>query len=355
MPNFNFPKVRKGDDAAQVFSAGFHNACVDALKWVDAQRNRNGAGAANSLVDDPCVVWIKNAGEEDRDRFEILGIDSTVPIAPTDNLDAFKQHFVLNGVTPTAAHSGKFVILLEPIVAGEIGSALAMGVCPCKVQVAAGGMIYADVSDGDGTALEESDSGAQILWIESGTGTKWAIVRLAGGGGGGDIVPIELLDDLVPCGSALACSLSFSTNPPTANYADAFVVEDFFGLSGMAGYRGWAKKVRGGSESSGSGSNILDVYKLVNLGPPCALGSESSGSDGSGSDSSGSESSGSESSGSESSGSGSESSSSGSCITAESLGFPPHPGDGEYVPAFDPNGCFYWKPLQSCGSISGAS
>lgn len=88
----------------------------------------------------------------------------------------------------------------------------------------------------------------------------------------GDVlVAIELLDDLIPCGSAWACSLDLSTEPPTADYADEFIVEDFFGLSGLAGYRGWAKKVaEGGGESSGSDSAGYAIYKLVNLGPPCA-------------------------------------------------------------------------------------
>ena len=42
--------------------------------------------------------------------------------------------------------------------------------------------LYADVTDGDATKLTSGAFGsAMILWAESGTGTKWAVVQLGGG------------------------------------------------------------------------------------------------------------------------------------------------------------------------------
>lgn len=52
--------------------------------------------------------------------------------------------------------------------------------------------------------------------------------------------PIELLDDLFPCGYAYACSIDLAYDPPKPDYSNVFLVKDFFGLSGYAGWQGWA-------------------------------------------------------------------------------------------------------------------
>ena len=99
--------------------------------------------------------------------------------------DAFKK--VKGGeplAIPAAAdHIGNFVILLEP-AAGEIGRACISGVCPVRVDVNDEDDQFADVKDGEATMLESAPTGsARIIWKESGTGTKWAVVRLGGGAG----------------------------------------------------------------------------------------------------------------------------------------------------------------------------
>ena len=92
----------------------------------------------------------------------------------------------ITGVTPAAGHAGKFVVLLEPLKANAIGSGLAAGVCPVQVNVTDAGHTFADIASGQCGYLASGATGtATILWKESGTGTKWALVRVANASGGG--------------------------------------------------------------------------------------------------------------------------------------------------------------------------
>jgi hypothetical protein len=78
------------------------------------------------------------------------------------------------------------VICAEPIANGSIGAAWAGGVCQVQIEVSDADHAYADVSDGQLTRLASAESGpCTILWKQSGTGTKWAVIRFGGAGGGG--------------------------------------------------------------------------------------------------------------------------------------------------------------------------
>jgi hypothetical protein len=81
------------------------------------------------------IVLARNDSGSDRDRFDVLGIDSVV-ISPGDNLDAFKNRVALAGVTPDGEdHFGRFVVLLELVRAGALGLVCVSGVCPARVYV----------------------------------------------------------------------------------------------------------------------------------------------------------------------------------------------------------------------------
>jgi hypothetical protein len=89
----------------------------------------------------------------------------------------------LSCVTPTEDHAGRFVILAEPIAAGKIGRAYAAGVCPVRVNVAGESHRFAACEPGDTGQLHSAPTGpAELLWTEAGTGQRWAVVRIGGGG-----------------------------------------------------------------------------------------------------------------------------------------------------------------------------
>jgi len=193
-------KVKSGDPL--VIPAPTYNAFVDAA--VDHKGRQQASGQAErQAFRQSGIVLVKNASGADRQRFDVLGIDAPV-ITPTDNEDAFKNKVVLSGTTPSESdHLGRFVVLLEPLADGKVGMACAAGVCAVHVDVQHENHRFADVKDGEAASLESRESGAAtILWKESGTGLKWAVVHVAGavppmmfpvlvtkdGGNAGDII-----------------------------------------------------------------------------------------------------------------------------------------------------------------------
>jgi ribosomal protein L35AE/L33A len=133
--------------------------------------------------------YIEHVKKHEICGFAVLGIDSPI-FSPSEAPDSFASQVALVGVTPAAGHvgTGKFCILLEPIAAGAIGQAVVSGVVPAKANVTDESHAFADVADGEADYLASSESGpAAILWKESGTGTKSAIVRLGGSSGAAHI------------------------------------------------------------------------------------------------------------------------------------------------------------------------
>jgi hypothetical protein len=157
------------------------NTMIDAARDYLARQQSVG-GAAQPAPLPQGVVLVRNDTGEDRNLFEIVALDGPV-FTPGENEDGFKFRFALKGITPDRDHLGNFAILLEPVKDGEIGRALLEGITPVKVQVDVEGQQYADVCTDEGDEclhLKTADAGAaHILWIESGTGEKWAVVRLA--------------------------------------------------------------------------------------------------------------------------------------------------------------------------------
>jgi len=169
-------KVQTGDP--MVVPASTYNAFIDAATDLH-QRQPNATQDAKAAGDREGVVLIKNDSGADRLRFEVLGIDGPV-YSPTDNPEGFKNDIVLKGIVPTeASHRGRFVILAEPLADGNVGHAFVSGVCVAKVNITNEGHRFADVEDNQPGRLKAFSSGAAtILWVESSTGVKWAIVQM---------------------------------------------------------------------------------------------------------------------------------------------------------------------------------
>ena len=181
-------KVRSGE--AVNIKASTWNAFVDAANFVkEAKRNASGKGVASGL--DVGIVKVKNGESALMERFSALVLTG-VAVTPETNEDEFVScPPVFSGMLMTAAREGMpWCVLLEPTPAGEIGRAMVLGVTPAKITVSASDDQYAQPRAGSSTGvIETAATGtARILWKESGTGSKWAILQLggAGSGGGGD-------------------------------------------------------------------------------------------------------------------------------------------------------------------------
>ena len=171
-------KVTAGSPLA--IPAATYNAFIDAARAEQAHQGDQGV-PGQAVPRESGIVLIKNTTESDLDRFDILGIDSPV-FTPTDNEQEFKNRVALKGVTPDTEedeHYGRFAILLEPLAAGNIGLGMEQGVTPEKVNIDDVSYRTADLCDAQTGYLEAGNEGsARILWIKSGTGVKWAVVRL---------------------------------------------------------------------------------------------------------------------------------------------------------------------------------
>jgi len=138
--------------------------------------------SSEHLQTEPFII-IKNTTEEDLEVFNVLGIDDAVVVDPTADANEFKFHFTLEGVEP-AAHINRYAILQEPIEAGEFGRAICFGVTVAKVNVVTECHKFAEMKKEEYTYLESGDTGsALILYKESGTGEKWAVIKIDDSGG----------------------------------------------------------------------------------------------------------------------------------------------------------------------------
>jgi hypothetical protein len=183
-----FTTVRPGDKLR--ISAREKNAWNEVAKaaglsqFDSSDRRRGGAG------DDGVSLLVKNTTGGDLNQFSIVGIDGIL-FSPSDNLDGFKNGPVLTGVTPADPdHVHKFAVLLAPAKDDTLALAKLAGPCVVKVDVSDVDHPFATISDGDATKLvSHSTQGVPILYKESGTGTKWAVVLLGGGGGDSEAAP----------------------------------------------------------------------------------------------------------------------------------------------------------------------
>jgi len=147
------------------------------------KNSREGGNAAgNRSTRNADIVLVKNSSGSDVARFGVLGISGVI-FTPTDSLATFQDQVAVTGVTPTtASHVGKFVVLLDPIANGKVGRGWIAGVCQVQVDVTDTAHKFCDVRNSDRAKLVSSASGsARIIYSESGTGTKWCVVRIGDG------------------------------------------------------------------------------------------------------------------------------------------------------------------------------
>lgn len=192
-------KVKPGDPLripARTFNA-FVDAAIDHQR---RQRSSQTTAPPRTMSGDASpnagnVVLIRNDSGEDRQRFEILGIDAPV-FLPSDHLEEFQRQIALASVMPVLDdHADRFVILSEPVRSGAIGRAWVGGVCPVQIVVDDETLMFAELQDGDATALKAALSGPiTILWKDTGTGTKWAVVRFGSAPAAG-LVPVKVWRD----------------------------------------------------------------------------------------------------------------------------------------------------------------
>ena len=172
-------KVRPGDPVA--ISAATWNDVLDAAALAKGSR-RTGAGILDGL--EPGIVRVKNATDEDLDRFAALSVAHGIGVTPEKNVLAFQNEpAVLFGRIWSG--DGAWVVLQEPVPSGKIGRAMLFGVTPAQVDVADDEHEFAEpIVDNVAGAIRSAASGtARILWKKGGTGLQWCLLHVGAGSG----------------------------------------------------------------------------------------------------------------------------------------------------------------------------
>lgn len=163
--------------------SGSFNAFVDAADYV--QNARTSGGAARGFDPSPSIVLMKNLTSADVPRWGALKPYQPVVLPATDEV-GFLSQVVMEGIG-VGASSVAFVAL-DPVPMNEFGRFLAPGhVVPVKINkdqdityklARPGSTSYFNaVEDAD---VENDDRLVDVIWHETGTGQKWALVLLPG-------------------------------------------------------------------------------------------------------------------------------------------------------------------------------
>lgn len=179
------PRVSPGDDFRKSLTAPVLNRVLSATDIVHSEKFNSVFQAADYDFA-PSIARVRNDSGAAISQFGVIGLGAPI-ITPTDNLPEFKRQVTFIGAAPDdVTHRGKVGVYLLPCGDGKIAPALVSGVVQCKVHINDVDHKFADVLDGSSVKLNSAAGGAaQILWQESGTGEKWAIVRLGPSVSGG--------------------------------------------------------------------------------------------------------------------------------------------------------------------------
>lgn len=170
-----WPKVIPGQ--ALRYPASLHNTLVDVAR----ERRAPGAGRLADLgaADYFTRVLIRNTDEQACPARGAMRLTAAT-LDPSANLTQFLDRPVFDAAVAIEANSdAAAAIAVNKIEGGELGEAAIAGVIQARVNVTDADHRYAKPSETTAFGLDSaSGSGFRMLWKESGTGTKWALLEL---------------------------------------------------------------------------------------------------------------------------------------------------------------------------------
>lgn len=171
------PHVQRGTAFRDVLTADTWNGFVDAANDYRRRGMRLNIAQPRGYETQNSTVMIQNNSGSDLDQGHILAMGAPL-IGPTANLTEFKARSGWAGATPTLADHGKFVVLAEPIANTKIGLGIIAGIAVARVNFQIETLDRCDVGTTTQYLDAKPEGTAQVLWKESGTGQKWAAIRL---------------------------------------------------------------------------------------------------------------------------------------------------------------------------------
>jgi hypothetical protein len=111
--------------------------------------------------------------------YQVVGLGAAL-VDPSTDEDEFKDRVSFAVTTPDEdLHRAKYAVMLEDCESGELGKARIDGIIQVKIAMSETGHKFAEIDDGVLANFKSTNvGGARILWVESGTGTKWAIAHI---------------------------------------------------------------------------------------------------------------------------------------------------------------------------------
>ena len=178
-------KVSSGDPFEP--TADTWNSFVTAAQYVQ-QRQINITSSVRGRDTKPGIVLVRNKSGEDCFQFAALGIDDVIIKPGGAGEQEFRNRTLtfdckkLGDIDQAKRHEMRFVILQEPIAQDKCGRAMISGTTPVVLDVKDEKHEYAWPLADNSALLESAPVGVcRILWKQSGTGEKWAVVQFPSG------------------------------------------------------------------------------------------------------------------------------------------------------------------------------
>lgn len=133
---------------------------------------------------DAGIVRVKNNSGQDLLTYSVLGIDGPI-FDPLSHFEGWRQEVYLSCSAPYAdQHSKKYVVLAEPLKAGQTGRAWASSIAPVRIK--ADTVDYATCADpiaGNTDYVEGGSVGFPIIWVADENYPpdpyRWALIRMS--------------------------------------------------------------------------------------------------------------------------------------------------------------------------------
>jgi len=189
MSKNEFQHVRSGEPLQ--IPATAYNAMLDAAQ---SHRNRRMNLAPHGSGYDSLFIHIVNTTGQPLQRFDILGLDEPLE---TQNLNLFCNRIVFKGVKPQKKHKGKFAVIQQDAAPDMIVRACIFGTTIAKIKMSSDSenenseslLKYCDIKEGE-TGYLTSGGQTEVLWSDSSSQDRWAIIRI--GSGRSTIFPVKL-------------------------------------------------------------------------------------------------------------------------------------------------------------------
>ncbi len=196
------PSARPGDRLR--VRAGDWNAMALAAMRVEGMGPSLGGPSPALLAATPVVALARNTTATAIDRFRVAVLAAPA-ILPSDNEDEWAMRLAVGCSPATAADASSWLgVVTEPVRASGFGRVVVGGVAQAKVNVLDAAHRHATARAGD-THLRSAKAGqAAILWKESGTGVRRALVWI------GPPTP--------PASGVLAATITAVSGPLNATY-----------------------------------------------------------------------------------------------------------------------------------------